>query len=77
MNVHESNFGLTKDGKQVVLYTLTNAHGLVAKVMTYGATLTEIHVPDRYGKMGDIVLGFDNLAEYEAKSPFFGAPPAA
>ncbi|HWE02667.1 MAG TPA: aldose epimerase family protein [Tepidisphaeraceae bacterium] len=73
MNVHESNFGLTKDGKQVVLFTLSNKHGLVAKVMNYGATLVQFNVPDRYGKLGDIVLGFDTLADYEAKSPFFGA----
>lgn len=73
MNVQESNFGLTKDGKQVALYTLTNSHGLVAKVMTYGATLVQFNVPDQYGHSGDIVLGFDRFSDYETKSPFFGA----
>src|SRR6202041_1225379 len=55
------------------LYTLTNVNGLVAKVMTYGATLTEMHIPSADGTPGDVVAGFDNLAAYEAKSPFFGA----
>ncbi|WP_437726037.1 aldose epimerase family protein [Sorangium sp. So ce861] len=61
------------DGKEVLLYTLTNANGLVAKVMTYGATVTELHVPDRTGKMGDVVLGHDNLDGYLKSSPYFGA----
>src|ERR1017187_3284729 len=51
-------------GRAVDLYTLTNAGGMVAKVTTYGATLTELYAPDRSGKMGDVVLGFDNLDGY-------------
>lgn len=61
------------DGKEIDLYTLTNANGLVAKVMTYGATVTELHVPDRAGAMGDIVLGHDHLDGYLKNSPYFGA----
>ncbi len=72
-NVQKSDFGKTKDGKNVELYTLTNVHGAVAKIMTYGAILTEVHMPDRNGKFGDVVLGFDNFAQYEAGHPFFGA----
>jgi aldose 1-epimerase len=60
-------------GRAVDLYTLTNAGGMVAKVTTYGATLTELYAPDRSGKMGDVVLGFDNLDGYLGKEPFFGA----
>ena len=71
--IQRSDWGKTKDGKPVELYTLTNKHGVVAKIATYGATLTELHVPDKNGKMGDVVLGFDNLAQYESSSPFFGA----
>jgi aldose 1-epimerase len=66
-------FGKLKDGQTVHQYTLTNKNGAVAKVMTYGATLTELHVPDRDGKLGDVVLGFDNLAAYEKGHPFFGS----
>lgn len=71
--IQRIDWGKTKDGTPVELYTLTNKNGLIAKIATYGATLTELHVPDKNGKMGDVVLGFDNLAQYEKESPFFGA----
>jgi aldose 1-epimerase len=61
------------DGAAVELYTLTNANGLVCKVITYGAVITELDVPDRNGKLGDVVLGFDNLPQYLRESPCFGA----
>jgi aldose 1-epimerase len=57
----------------VQLYTLTNTHGLVARITNYGAILTELHVPDRAGALADIVLGFDSLEGYVKNSPFFGA----
>jgi aldose 1-epimerase len=71
--VEKAEFGKLPDGAAVDIYTLTNAHGLVAKVMTYGATLTELHVPDKNGAMGDVVLGFDNLDQYVKGCPYFGA----
>ncbi len=62
------------EGKNVELYTLTNASGMVVKVSTYGAAMTELHVPDRAGKLDDIVLGFDTLQGYTgATNQFFGA----
>jgi aldose 1-epimerase len=66
-------FGKTPDGTQVELYTLTNDHGMQAKVMTYGAILTEVYTPDKSGKLDDVVLGFDNLKDYLKGHPFFGA----
>jgi len=60
-------------GTAVDLYVLTNAGGMTAKVMTYGATLTELDTPDRDGKLGDVVLGFDSLEGYLQKVPYFGA----
>jgi aldose 1-epimerase len=69
----KSAFGTMPDGTAVELYTLTNANGLVCKVITYGAVITELHVPDRNGRLDDIVLGFDNLAQYVKESPCFGA----
>src|SRR5262249_49905672 len=71
--VTKSDFGKTADGTPVELYTLTNDKGAVAKVMTYGATLTELHAPDRTGKAADVVLGFDNLDGYLKGHPFFGS----
>jgi aldose 1-epimerase len=72
-SVRKMDFGKTPDGTPVELYVLTNANGLKAKVMTYGATLTELDVPDRDGKLGDVVLGFDDLEGYLKGHPFFGS----
>ncbi len=66
------DFGKLPDGTPVELYTLTNGK-ITAKVMTYGAILTELIVPDRDGKAGDVVLGFDTLEGYLAGHPYFGA----
>ncbi len=66
-------FGKTNEGTPVELYTLTNSKGMTAKIMTYGAIVTELIVPDRAGKPGDVILGFDNLTQYLGKHPYFGA----
>ncbi len=71
--IEKTGFGRTADGTAVDLYVLTNARGVVAKIMTYGALMTELHVPDRSGKLGDIVLGFDKLEPYLKGHPYFGA----
>ncbi len=69
----ESDFGVY-NGSPVKLFTLTNEHGLVLKAMTYGAIITEFHVPDRNGKHADIVLGFDDLKGYVGgNAAYFGA----
>jgi aldose 1-epimerase len=70
--VERSGFGQLPDGTPVGLFTLTNAGGLVAKVSDYGTILTELHVPDRAGRSGDVVLGFDNLDQYLRGHPYFG-----
>lgn len=72
MGVSRMDFGKTPDGTPVEIYTLTNGK-ITAKVMTYGAILTELVVPDRDGKPGDVVLGFDDLKGYLAGHPYFGA----
>ncbi|MEZ5325191.1 MAG: aldose epimerase family protein [Verrucomicrobiales bacterium] len=71
-SISKKPFGKTKDGHAVELYTLKNANGLSADIMTYGGTVVSLNVPDKAGKMADVVLGFDTLAEYEEKSPYFG-----
>jgi aldose 1-epimerase len=72
-SIRKSSFGELPNGAAVDLYTLENASGLVAKVTNYGAIITELHVPDRHGKSGDVVLGFDNLPQYLRKHPYFGS----
>ncbi len=71
--VEKSVFGRMPDGREVARYTLKNKHGMIAKVTPYGATLTELHAPDRAGKTGNVVLGFDNLPQYLGDHPVFGA----
>ena len=71
-------FGTTSDGTEAQLYTLTNAHGVKATITTYGGTLTSLLVPDRNGRFGDVVLGFDDLGGYTSptylrEGPYFGA----
>ncbi len=73
VRLEKTNFGAMPDGRTVWLFTLTNAKGIKAKVMSYGATLTALEAPDREGKSADVTLGFDNLPDYLAKNRFFGS----
>jgi aldose 1-epimerase len=61
------------DGKDLTLFTLTNSSGLVLKVTNYGCIVTELHVPDKAGKLADVVLGFETVEGYQKGSPYFGA----
>jgi aldose 1-epimerase len=70
--IEKDVFGTTSDGKPVERYVLRNANGLAVGLITYGATVTELLVPDRQGAFADVVLGFNNLAQYETESPYFG-----
>ncbi len=66
-------FGKTADGQAVETYTLTNKNGVSVKIMTLGATITEINVPDKAGKFANVVLGFDDVAGYQSdKNQYFG-----
>jgi aldose 1-epimerase len=64
-------FGSTSEGP-VDLYTLTNSRQMEVKIMTYGGIIQSIRVPDRHGAFANVALGFDNLPDYVAKSPYFG-----
>jgi aldose 1-epimerase len=73
-SITKQPFGKTKDGTAVDIYTLTNSRGVEARIMTYGGIVVSLKVPDRNGKLNDVVLGYDNLDEYVSKnSPYFGA----
>ena len=71
--MEKKSFGKLPDGTEIEEYTLRSAKGATAKVITYGATLTELWTPDKSGKSADVVLGFDNLEGYLSDHPFFGA----
>ena len=66
-------FGRLPDGREVGLYTLTNANGVEVRAITYGAIIVSVRTPDRSGRLADIVLGFDDLDGYLSRSRYFGA----
>jgi aldose 1-epimerase len=66
-------FGTMPDGKTVEQFILTNASGVELKAIAYGGLITSLRVPDRTGKLDDIVLGFERLDDYLKDHPFFGA----
>jgi aldose 1-epimerase len=71
-SLKKESFGKTPDGKKVELYTLTNSNGVEARIITYGGIVVSLKVPDRNGRLEDVVLGFDSLEDYVKKNPFFG-----
>lgn len=73
VRVESSIFGRLPDGAQVERYTLTNAHGMEVQLMTYGATLTSVKVPDRHGKFANVNLYLDTFDDYYRGHPLFGS----
>lgn len=72
--IQRADFGKTRDGVAVSVYTLTNKNGVTARITNYGGIVVSLMVPDRNGKMADVVLGFDSLDGYlQNPGPFFGA----
>jgi aldose 1-epimerase len=72
-DVKKQAYGKMPDGAAVELYTLTNANGMQAGIITYGGTVVSLTAPDRNGKYADVVLGMDDLAGYMKATAFFGA----
>lgn len=73
MGITKEKFGVTKDGKDIFAYTISNSKGMSAKVIDYGAILTSLVVKDKSGKDVDVVLGYDTLEPYFENGSFFGA----
>lgn len=71
--VTQGPFGKTKDGVDVSIFTLRNAQGAEARISNYGGIVVSLKVPDRDGKLGDVVLGYDHLDDYLKETPYFGA----
>ena len=66
VSISRADYGTTAAGRAVSQYTLANSHGVKLQVITYGAIVRALDVPDRTGNVADIVLGFDSLRDYEA-----------
>jgi aldose 1-epimerase len=71
--MQKQSFGKTEDGQQLDLYTLSNKNGMEAAITNYGGTVVTLKVPDRNGKLDDVVLGYDNLDGYAAGKAYIGA----
>jgi aldose 1-epimerase len=71
--MHKELFGKTPDGGQADLYILRNKNGMEVAITNYGATIVRMRVPDRHGKIEDVVLGYDNLEGYVNDKAYFGA----
>jgi len=72
-SIARDTFGTMPDGTAIEAFTLTNAHGIRLRAITYGGIITSLETPDRHGQPGDIVLGFDTLDGYLSDPPYFGA----
>ena len=67
------SFGMTSKGEEARLFTIQNGKGMEIKVSDYGAALVQVRVPDKEGRLLDVVLGYDDVQGYEAGNAFFGA----
>ena len=71
--VTRERFGTTDCGEAVSVFTLKNAHGMALRVTDYGGIILTLLVPDKNGRLDDVVLGYDSLTGYLRSSPYFGA----
>jgi aldose 1-epimerase len=71
--IRKQSFGKTASGEQIDLYSLTNKKGMEVSITNFGATVVALRVPDRAGKVADVVLGYDKLEGYENGKAYFGA----
>lgn len=71
--IGQTHFGISKDGENIGLYTLSNACGAQLKITTFGGRIVSLKMPDKNGNFDDVVLGYDNLSDYLDDITFFGA----
>ncbi len=73
LTISKADFGKTTAGRPVEIYTLQNVRGTTARILTYGGIVQSLSVPDRQGRLADVVLGYERMADYEAGNAYFGA----
>ncbi|MCB9250297.1 MAG: galactose mutarotase [Ignavibacteriales bacterium] len=73
MEIEKKDFGKIDSTLSADVYTLTNKNGMSVSITNYGGIVTKIIVPDKNGKLGDVVLGFDKVKDYVNENPYFGA----
>lgn len=73
MNIENCLFGTNSEGKEIMKYTLQNDRGMEVDIISYGAIVSAIRMPDKHHEPGDVVLGFETMEEYLGDHPYFGA----
>lgn len=73
MSITKKLFGTLPDGKEVYAYSMTGVSGLIATVMDMGGTVLELKTPDRFGRLTDVVCGYDSLSDYMEAGGYLGA----
>ena len=73
LSIEKSSFGTLSSGEETHLFTLTNSKGMQVGILDYGGIITSLLAPDKDGNYEDVVLGFESLADYETRNPYFGA----
>ena len=66
-------FGCTSGGDPITAYRLSNAAGAFVTILDYGATIQSLSVPNGWGGLTDVVLGYDSVREYEENDGYLGA----
>ena len=69
----QTTFGKTAEGTEASLYTICNSKGMRAMVTNFGATLVSVFVKNRNGEDTDVILGYDDVADYQKNTCYFGA----
>jgi aldose 1-epimerase len=72
MSITKKSFGKLSDGREVSVYEMTSEKGLRVNISDYGCAIISLLVPDKDGKLRDVVTGFDDLKPYTGPNPFFG-----
>jgi len=73
MAISSKVYGKTSEGKEVHIFKISNSNGMTAEIINYGGIVVSLNVPDKEGKIDDIVLGYDKLDDYENDTVYFGA----
>ena len=73
MSIVKRSFGRLPDGREAELYTLTNASGASVEITNYGGILHAINVPDKNGRIGNVLLGYDDVSGYVPLCGYIGA----
>ncbi len=71
--ITKQHFGVLDGGVDVYTYTMKNANGMTVRICEFGGAVMEIRVPDRWGRMSDVVGGFDSLRDYVLAGGYLGA----